>query len=402
MAVADAILKEVYEPKLQDQLQSETVAVMRIQKTSEGVSSEKQGKYVVFPLRTSRNHGIGARNEMEALPTPRTNKYAAARVQLAYLYGGMQLSGQTFELATENPQAFVSAVTEEADGLVEGLKKDVSRQFFGTAIGKMATSNAAGSTTTFVCSDAQAIYLEQDMYLDIYTSGDVLHTGASNVQITGISSTAGTTTVTFTPAITGATASGEYFVRGGARARETIGLGQIISATGILYNVDPATVNQWKSVINSNGGTLRPVSEGLMIKEVDDIRRLGGGSPTVGFCNLGVRRQYYNLLVQQRRYQGTTSFAGGFSGLTFTTDNGDIPIVVDQDCPWNTFHFVNEKKIKIYQAGDWGFLDRDGSKWQRVIDSTGVYDAYMAYMYKYYQIGTHRRNAHGSLTDIIE
>lgn len=402
MAIADALLKEVYEPKVNDQLQSETIGTMRIEKTFQGVSSERQGKYVVFSLRTSRNHGIGARNEIEALPVAHFNKYAAARVQLAYCYGAAQLSGQIFELADTNEQAFANEVTEEMDGLREGLKKDMSRQFYGTAIGKLCTSNAAGSTTTLVMADAQAIYLEQDMYVDLFNSSDVLHVGGTNLQITAIATSAGTTTVTFTPAITGATASGEYFVRNGNRARESIGLQQIVSSTGILYNVDPATVNQWKSTVNSNGGTLRPISEGLMVKLTHDVRRGGGGSPTVGFTNFGVYRQYFALLSQQRRYQGSMTFAGGFEGLKFTTDAGDIPIVIDQDCPWNSLYFINEKQIKLYQMGDWKFMDRDGSSWQRLIDANGTYDAYQTYMFKYFQMGTKRRNAHGLLSDITE
>lgn len=402
MTVADSLLKEIYEPKLQDQLQSEVTALKRIVSTSEGVSHDLQGKYVVFPIRTSRNHGVGGRNEMEALPIPRTNKYTAARVQLAYLYGGAQLSGQTFELAQTDEQSFVNALTSEVDGLKETLTKDSSRQFFGTAIGKLCTSNASGTTTTLVIAESQSLYLEIDMFVDLYNSSDVLHTGGSGLQITGLSTTAGVTTVTFTPAITGATASGEYLVRMGSRARETIGLSQIVSTTGVLYNIDPAVVPLWTGTSNNNGGTLRPLSEGLMIKLNDDIRKRGGGSPSVAFANLGVRRQYFNLLSQQRQFTNTKKFDGGFEGLAFTTDKGEIPFVVDLDCPWNRITFVNEKEIKIYQQGDWSFMDRDGSRWQRVIDTTGDYDAYKTYMYKYCQLGTHRRNAHGILDDLQE
>lgn len=402
MTVVDALLKEIYEEKLQDQLQSEINIARRIHSTSEGVTSDVGGKYVVFPLRTSRNHGIGGRNENEALPIPRTSKFAAARVSLAYLYGGVQLTGQTFELADTNKQAFLSALEAELDGLKEGLAKDMSRQFFGTAIGKLCTSNASGSTTTLKVSDAEAIYLEQDMYVDLYDNTDTLHTGGTSLQITSLVSASGTTTVTFTPAVTGATASGEYFVRTGGRARETIGLSQIISTSGILYNVDPATVQSWTATVNSNGGTNRALSEGLMIKVADDIRRRGGGQPTLIACNLGVRRQYFNLLSQQRQFVNTQEFTGGFKGLAFTTDKGDIPVISDLDCPWNRMEFINEKVIKFYQVADWKFMNRDGSNWQRVFDSTGDYDAYKAMMFKYCQMGTHRRNAHGRLADITE
>jgi hypothetical protein len=55
-----------------------------------------------------------------------------------------------------------------------------------------------------------------------------------------------------------------------------------------------------------------------MIADIDQVRT-NGGSVTVWLSGLGVRRAYFNLLVQQRRYTGTKTFEGGFEGLTFTT-----------------------------------------------------------------------------------
>jgi hypothetical protein len=343
---------------------------------------------------------MGARNEMEALPVPRFQSYSAARVLLAYLYGGAQLSGQTIELADSNFQAFASALTQELDGLKQGLAKDFNRQLYGTSAGKLATANAVGSTSTFVCSDAEALYLEIGMIVDIFTSGDVLRTGGP-FEITNIVSSAGTTTVTYTPVSGTATASGDYMTRTSSRNKEMIGLSQIVAATGILFNIDPATVPVWKSVVDSNAGTPRPLSEGLMIQLADNVRK-NGGNTTLIISNLGVRRQYFNLLVQQRRYSNEREFEGGFRGLAFATDRGDIPLVVDLDCQWLRMYFINEKELKLYQEGDWSFMNRDGSNWQRVIDSTGSYDAYATTMYKYCQFGTHRRNSHGVLLDISE
>jgi hypothetical protein len=65
-------------------------------------------------------------------------------------------------------------------------------------------------------------------------------------------------------------------------------------------------------------------------------------------------------------------------------------------------YFMNEKQITIYQNADWTWMNRDGNMWQRLIDSTGEYDAYRARLFKYWQIGTHRRNSHGLMTSIIE
>lgn len=400
MTTVDNILKEVYEGQLRDQLQSDTITLKRVEKSSEGVTHEVGGKYVTFPIRTKRNHGIGARGEMEALPIARRQSYSSARVSLKYLYGSLELSGQTFELADKNFQAFASALDEEMKGLRESLSKDLNRQVYGTTAGKLATATAAGTTTTFVVLNANAQYLEEGMFVDIFTSADAVR--VADAEITGISVGATNTTVTFTPAAGVASASGDYITRDNSKDKEITGLQQIVAATGSVYNIDPSSVPIWKSVVNDNSGTPRALSEGLMIKLVDDVRKKGGGNPSVLFSNEGVRRSYFNLLVQQRRYSNTKEFEGGFNGLAFTTDAGEVPMVADWDCQPGRIYAVNEKELKVYQAGDWSFMNRDGSHWQRVITSAGAFDAYSCTLFKYMELGTHRRNAHGLLSDLIE
>lgn len=401
LATVDAVLKEVYEPRMRDQLQSDMITLKRIEQTSEGVEAEVGGKYVTFPIRTRRNHGIGARAENTVLPVAQSQKYASARVSLAYLYGAAELTGPTMELADSKFQAFVSVLDQELEGLRQTLAKDMNRQTYGTAVGILATANGAGSATTFVCTDAQAQYLEVGMQLDIFdTSAAGLMTGGP-FEITTIASAAGTTTVTYTGASGAATAAGDTLHRVGSRNLETIGFKDIVLDTNTLYNINPATEPVWKSVVNNNAGTPRALSEGLMIKTADDVRK-NGGKTTVIFTTMGVRRAYFQLLVQQRRYTDTKEFAGGFNGLAFTTDAGEIPVIADWDCQANRLYYINEKEIKLYREKDWGFMNRDGSNWQRKITSAGNFDAYQTMMYKYCQLGTHRRNSHAVLDDITE
>ncbi len=401
MTTVDNILKEVYEGDLQDQLQSETVALKRIERSSEGVTHEVGGKYVTFPIRTKRNHGIGARGEMEALPIAQRQSYSSARVGLKYLYGSLELSGQTFELADKNFQAFASALDEELKGLRQSLSKDLNRQVYGTNTGALATATG-GTTTTFVTTDEDAIYLEEGMVVDVLDSSASFAVIASAATITSVVSSGGNTTATIDATASAAIASGDLLVRDNSYNKELTGLRQIVAASGGVYNIDPSSVPVWKSTVNSNSGTNRPLSEGLLIKLMDDVRKQGGGQPTVLFSNVGVRRSYFNLLVQQRRYSNTTEFEGGFKGLAFTTDQGDVPFVSDFDCPRNRVFAVNEKEVNLYEAGDWSFMNRDGSNWQRVLTSAGTFDAYSCTLYKYMEIGTHRRNAHGLLSDITE
>lgn len=396
MAVVDTILKEVYEDKIRDQLQSEVVTLKRIERSSEGVTHEVGGKYVTFPIRTRRNHGIGARLENEALPKPRSQKYATARVGLKYLYGSASLTGQTFELAEKNFQAFASALSQEMDGLKQTLVKDTNRQTYGTATGVMAAVDAGSAGAGFVHSFDSVQYLEIGMIIDVLDSTGAV-SRVEEAEILDINTS--NNDVTFDKSFD--TTTGDVITRWRSYGKEKIGFKEIVDDSGTLYNINPSTEPVWKSVVNDNSGTDRALSEGLMIKMADDIRTRGGKT-TVIFTTLGVRRAYFNLLVQQRRYNNTKEFEGGFNGLSFTTDWGDIPVVSDFDCQPNRLYFMNEKELKLYEANDWSFMDRDGSKWQRIITAEGDFDAYKTIMYKYCELGTHRRNSHGLLDDILE
>ena len=161
--------------------------------------------------------------------------------------------------------------------------------------------------------------------------------------------------------------------------------------------MDPTIEGTWKAEVDSNSGTLRALSEGLMILMADRVR-INGGKTSAIYTNLGVRRAYFNLLSQQRMYTGTKDFGGGFTGLSFTTDNGDIPVAVDVDAPPNTMYFLDESEFTLFREEDWSFADMDGNMWQRVIG----YDAYEAFLYQYSELGCHRRNAQGVIKDVTE
>lgn len=395
MATVDGLLKEIYEKQLRDQLQSQIKTLKRIERTSEGVTHEVGGKYVAFPIRVKRNHGIGARNENEPLPVAQTQGYVQARVPLKYLYGAIALTGQVFELAEKDPQAFASALDQEVNGMREGLKKDNNRQVYGTPTGVLAVA-ASGTTTTLVNTAAGALqYLEIGMVVDIIDSdGTTVNTADAVIANINLS----TGTVTFESTVT-AVAVNDFLVRADSLGKELTGFSSIVATTGTLYNVNPTTYPVWTGNVDATGGAL---TEGRMIEMVDTINSRGGGQPTVGFCSKGVRRAYFKLLSQHRQIVNTTKFEGGFTGLAFTTDDGDIPIVSDFDCQTGRLYFINEKEIKLYEAADWSFMNRDGSNWQRVINANGTYDAYQAHLYKYAEIGTHRRNAHGLMSGLTE
>lgn len=395
LTTVSALLKEVYEPRIRKQLEDSQVALKRIEKSSEGVVSEVGGRYVTFPIRTRRNAGIGARNELEALPAAGQQGFAAARIGLKYLYGQIRLSGQTMELADSNYQAFASALDSEVEGIKNDVAKDQNRQVYGNGTGTIATVTADGANTVTVDYARRLQLGAQIDIIDGTTLGNPNPTvKVSNRQITAINLT--TNVVTYNGA-DGTLVAGDVIVRTGNVNREWTGLAKIANSTGTLYDIDPAVESVWAAEVDSNSGVNRALSEGLMINLADRIA-MNGGDTSVILTSLGVRRAYFNLLSQQREFSNTKEFTGGFTGLAFTTDRGEIPVVSDPDCPPNTMYFLNEKEITLYREKDWSFMNRDGSMWQRVIG----FDAYDATLYQYSEIGCHRRNSQGVIKDITE
>jgi len=334
MTTVSALLKELYEGSLRLQLNDEMTMLKRVQRTSEGVTSEVGGRYVTFPIHTGRNQGIGARNENETLPTSGNQSTLAARVSLKYLYGSVRLTGQTFELAKTNQQAFMSAVDLELQGLKRDLAVDLNRQVYSDGTGQVAlitATNAATVTPTIKFNT----WLQSGMVVDVFDPTGVTSRGTART-VTAISAT----TVTLSGANMSVTAN-DIIVRTGSVNREITGLASIVKSSGALYNV---TDSVWTANVDSNSGVNRALSEGLMINMVDTIRTRGGSVSAI-FTNLGVRRAYFNLLSQQRRITNTQEFTGGFKGLAFTTDQGDVPVVVDTLAPPNTLYFLHEKDI---------------------------------------------------------
>jgi len=401
LATIDSYLKEVYQGRIREQLNDEIVALKRITRSGSGVTNEVGGKYVTFPIHTRRNAGIGSRFESEALPTPGQQGHAAARVNLKYAYGGVQLTGQAISLSDTDAKAFARALDNEVEGLKNDLKKDMNRQVYGSGNGAIAV--ATGANTGAVVPVADARYFQIGMVVDTQTGTTVDNTG---LVVASVDLTPGANTVTFTTTPGTATANNDIIVRKGsgvaaAGNRELTGLRAIVSDSGTLYNIDPTSEPEWKATVDDNGGTARALSESLMINMVDSIRTKGG-STTLILQSLGVRRAYFNLLSQLRQTVNTQEFTGGFSGLAFTTDRGEIPVVADVDAPLNKQWFINEDALTYYRDEDWHFIDRDGSMWKQVRDNSGDYDAYYARMVEYHELGTDRRNSHGVIEDITE
>lgn len=390
----NAILKEIYEGNINNQLNEERVTIKRIERTAEGTGTDAVGgKYVTFPVRTQRNAGISYRAENVQLAPAGQQGLKAAQEQLKYGYGRVRITGQTIALADSNRQSFASALDVEMDGLKNDLAKDENHVAYGhtdAAIASGIKAKVTGASTGTLITVDSTQYIQEGMVIDISAAGTPVSGGGSRT-VTAVNSS---TTFTVDSAVAG-TVSGNYVSRTGNYNQEPNGLNKIVNSTGACHTLDPATTPLWASTVDS---TTTTISELAFITLMDNIKRASGKVPTAIFMALGVRRGYWNLLTALRRYNEPKQFDGGLTGLSFMYGEKDLPVVADVDTPAKNAFFLCEPELKVWRDKEWYWEDSDGTVLKWVTD----YDAFEGLMKQYWQLGTHQRNAHGKANNLTE
>ncbi len=399
LSTADAALKEFYLPGARSQLNNEIPFLAQIEKNYEAI----EGRRAVLSLQVTRNSGVGARPDNGTLPTAGNQGYAEERVPVKYNYGRIQISGPTIAAMKSDKGSFVRAVDSEMKGVVNDLKRDVSRQCWGNADGKLATFTTNSNTTILaLATTTSAPQIRQfsiGMVIDIGTVASPT-TIVSAATISAIDDTSGAMTITVDSALT--TSSSHFAFRSGSVGAnvsyELTGVQAIVKATGTLFNVNPSTYPVWTSYVNSNSGTARALSENLMAKTVQNVQIRSGEYPDAGICSDGVFRAYSTLLTSMKRATNTTALKGGYSALDFNAASGTIPITWDRDCPANSMFFFNWDHLEEVREADWDWMDRDGAVLSRVSGK----DAYEATLFMYHELTTDERQSHGLLADLTE
>lgn len=397
LTFASEALKTVY-GDLHMQLRDKTPALDFIKSSSSNIT--RNGKEVVFDTHVGRNQGIGARDVREKLPTAGAQKYKQAHLYLKNLYGSIEVDGQLFEQAAEDYQAFINVVDNEIKGLRRDLAVDMNRQIYGDGSGTLAVVSSAASASATVEFDS-VHFVDYGMVVDFLDASASFAqiSGGNELTVESIDTT--NNTVTFSGAVT--VAVGDIIVRASngtnSYGKELTGLDAIVSATGALHEIDPATTPVWAATeveLGSAGtpGTLTELDLISLVQKVDKQ----GGDVDVMLASPGVYNAYWNLLQSFRQFTNTATLTGGQRSFNFEALGKPIRFVSDYAAPKNTLYALSSNELVMNQKKDWSWMDRDGSMWSRVADT----DAYEARYYLYTEMGTYRRNAHAKLSNIAE
>lgn len=398
------ILKNYYLGPVQSQLNNEILVNQLLEVTSEDL----QGLKAVVPLHNARTGGIGARGELETLPTAGSQGYSVANYDLAYHYGRAQVSGQSIHKSQSSAGAFLQAMKSEIDGLKDDLALDFARQVYGTGDGVVAKLAANTSQTTLVLADAEAVtkgFLYINMVIDIGDTSNPQSVAAART-ITDVNPA--TPSVTISGAAVTTTTSHRIFRSGNAGPSTTYALREVDAGLQKLVSTSANTVGGinaggagngfWDNARNTSGGA---ISLSVLMQEWNKINAAGAkvgdikAITTPGLTRRLFETNDFKALVQ---FVNTNEFKGGFSEISFQANGSPIKLYPDRLAPWGQVLLLDTKRIKMFQPADWDFLSRDGLTVRWVNDI----DAYQVALFKYANMGTGRRNTSDVISGLTD
>ena len=407
------ILKEDYQPALQEQLNQEFMILAQIEQNT----TQFEGRRAIHAIHVTRNSGIGNRGDGGTLPTAGNQGYKQVKIPVRRVYGVGKVSRSLMKAMKSDRGSFTRALTSEMDGIKKDAARDVNRQIWGTSDGVIAATGVTSSSTTVqlasTTTDTQILQLYADggMYVDIGTVAAPTDV-ASNRQVTGYS--LANKTITISGAAVTTDADDRVFRTGNGGATddsgdeddgqyELTGLQTIVATGDTLHTLDGSSVAAWNSYVDSNSGTNRNWSESAAVSVQQNVEKRSGEMVDLIVSGDGVWRAVNAFYSQRNRTLDPVELKGGYFGVRFGAAGemrrpGQSPkaMVWERDCPENRQFFLNTKKLVQHQLTDWEFVDEDGS----VLSRSATTDDFEFRLASYRELGCTQRNAHGVYEDL--
>lgn len=391
LTTLDKILKELYLPPVQEQLNNEILLLQRLESSTE----EIVGRRAIVPVHKGRSTAVGVAAEGAALPVSGSQGYDNAIYDLKYLYGRIQVTGPSMAKTAKEAGAFLKALQSEIDGIRNDLKKDLARQVYGSGLGNglIAQCGTTTAANVVVLASAEAL-IKGHLYIGMNVDLGPVATPssvASGVTITAINQATPSITVSGAAVTTSATT---FVSRKGGGGAEVTGISEIVSTTpavGVIGTIDAAVAGNeyWRNKA-ATAGALSVTNMATAFNEA----RIAGGDVSLMSGSFGMERAIFQLLQAQVRYAEPTQLAGGYKALEWQGK----PFVADVDHPFGRVNFMDESTLKVFNTMDWHFLDEEGNVLKWVVG----FDAWEAVLARYLNIGATRRNVHYVLSGVTD
>lgn len=320
----NAALKQTWtEDRLQEQILQDDSLLTMVETTRRF----HVAKEAVTPIHTGRSPGY------TALGTGGGNLNAAgnqASKQAKWNYTNhhfnIAVEGETIDGTADNAIAVANVIDTEVNFGLTDMRRQLVRQIATDGNGQISVMGVTSAATTVVLDPVgganalQRGWLFTNAVVDVGTAANPT-LRAAGVTITGVSDPDTAQTFTLAGAITTAVTDQVSWKgsRGASTSVEMNGLGNIVSKTAVVGQLDPAVETTWKAAsVDTNAGVVRPLTLPLLYKGQRRVKQATGEGVSDLITGYQQEEAWYNLLQAQAQYAGESGLnAGSVEKATF-------------------------------------------------------------------------------------
>jgi len=365
------------------------------------------GRIWIFGVKTMIGGGSANAGANKTLPKARAGQYAQGQAGVVRTYTRMALDGLAIEVTKKQQGSYRPALAEVMSDRLQQHDLEVNRQMFCGGLGVVSTvlTGAASATQTLGVDYGVAngglgtrhLYIGDDV--EFYDPTLVTKRAGGPFTISAVDHVA--VTIVVNTSVTTTTA--DVVVRATADTDNTIAL----EANGLLVSVkDSGTfetivaTGPWKSVRLHNSGTLRDISDSLVMQAIEQTRARSRITPDLAVTRPGIILKYSEIFLPLRRLDGQdVQLKGGYKPLAALVHaGGTIPVIGDLDAPNSRLFLLSTGAFRLADIVGTDWADMDGAVFDRVVDK----DSIEGYIRKYWQLITVQRNANAVIEDLFD
>ncbi|MCL2631183.1 MAG: phage major capsid protein [Firmicutes bacterium] len=384
LTTADRVLKDVYLSAVCEQMNKKVHPFFAaIDKGAHTLD----GKRAVVPLRYGLKGSLTSTTELGELPSPSQNLFFRAVVDLANIYGTLEISDKAIRVSQNSEGSFVNLLNYEMDTLLESAKFNFSRMLWQNGngvVGVVRTTNASSVVTVNVHNTAS---FREGLVLDLLTSTGTIK--KAGMLVVGVDRT--DRVITFSPGNGVAVTEGDIFTIQGSHGKELLGIPYLFDSTLQDFYGNPRSVCSAILPFQRNGN--RMLGTNLMQTMVDAIEEAVETAPNMVLTGFDIRRKYLIEMNEKRTNVDYMVLDGGFHAMSY---NG-IPIIADRFCTETAMFFLNTDDFKLMELCDWEWIEGDNG---RVLMQIPNKPAYTATLVKYANLICVRPHAQAKLFNL--
>jgi hypothetical protein len=342
----------------------------------------------------------------KTLPAADEGQYDQGDANVVRTYTRMALDGLAIEVTKRQQGSYRPALAEVMSDRLQAHDLECNRQLYCNGDGVLAKVKTDSGTDQVLELDygvtnggngARHLYVgDQVAFYDV-AAGTTLRNRRT---VTAVDHSTATITVDSDPVTT----AGDVVTRSTADtdnifAGEVQGLLKAVKDSGTHHNI-PATYQGWKAIRLHNSGTLRDISDSLVMQIIETIRSRSRQVPNLIVTRPGVVLKYSEIFLPLRRLDGQdVQLLGGYKPIAAVIHaGGSIPVIGDNDCPNSRMFFLNTGAFRMADLVGTEWADMDGATFDRVTDK----DAIEGYIRRYHQLICIARNHNGVLEDVTD